>query len=163
MRYIVTSALPYANASLHLGHMLEAIQTDIWVRSLNLDSHQAYYFCASDTHGTPVMLKAKELSIKPEDLVNKMKIEHQKTFEDFNINLTNFHTTHSEESEELTLNIFNKLSKNKKIYTKDIIQLFDEKENIFLSDRFVKGTCPACGAADQYVMRVRSVVRHMMP
>lgn len=150
MRYIVTSALPYANASLHLGHMLEAIQTDIWVRSLNLDSHQAYYFCASDTHGTPVMLKAKELSIKPEDLVNKMKIEHQKTFEDFNINLTNFHTTHSEESEELTLNIFNKLSKNKKIYTKDIIQLFDEKENIFLSDRFVKGTCPACGAADQY-------------
>ena len=83
MRYIVTSALPYANASLHLGHMLEAIQTDIWVRSLTLNSHEAYYFCASDTHGTPVMLKAKELNVSPEGLVTKMKIEHQKTFEDF--------------------------------------------------------------------------------
>ncbi len=150
MRYIVTSALPYANASLHLGHMLEAIQTDIWVRSLTLNSHEAYYFCASDTHGTPVMLKAKELNVSPEGLVTKMKIEHQKTFEDFNINLANFYTTHSKESEGLTLNIFNELIKNKNIYTREIIQLFDEQENIFLSDRFVKGKCPSCEAEDQY-------------
>ena len=111
--------------------MLVAIQTDIWVRSLNLDSHQAYYFCASDTHGTPVMLKAKELSIKPEDLVNKMKIEHQKTFEDFNINLTNFHTTHSEESEELTLNIFNKLSKNRRFIQKILFSYLMKRKIYF--------------------------------
>ena len=150
MRYIVTSGLPYANASLHLGHILEIIQTDVWVRCLNLDSQEAYYFCASDTHGTPVMLKAKELNTGPEDLVSSIKNEHENTFKNFNVNLSNFHTTHSEENKEITLKIFSDLLKSKNIYKKKIVQLYDEQENIFLSDRFVKGTCPSCGAKEQY-------------
>ena len=150
MKYLITSALPYANAELHLGHVLEIVQTDVWVRHKNLNGDQAYYFCASDTHGTPVMLKAKQLKIDPEDLVSDMKRNHEETFANFNVNLTNFHTTHSKESEDFVYDIFNKINDKGHIYTKEIEQLYDEKENIFLADRFVKGECPKCNSTDQY-------------
>ena len=150
MKYLVTSALPYANAPLHLGHVLEIVQTDVWVRHKNLTEDEALYFCASDTHGTPIMLKAKEMNISPEDLIGELHHQHHETFRNFNVNLTNFHSTHSEENKELTSEIFNKALKKKYIYKKQISQLYDEKEQIFLADRFVKGVCPACGAEDQY-------------
>ena len=150
MKYLVTSALPYANAELHLGHVLEIVQTDAWVRHKKLQGHNALYFCASDTHGTPIMLKAKEQNIAPEDLVNDMKIKHEHTFKKFNVNLSNFHSTHSNENKELVYDIYYKISANKHIYSKDIQQLFDDQENIFLADRFVKGGCPKCQADDQY-------------
>ena len=150
MKYLVTSALPYANAPLHLGHVLEIVQTDIWTRHINLTEDEAYYFCASDTHGTPVMLKAKELDIKPEELISQIYENHLNTFKKFNINLTNFHTTHSPENEQLTAEIFNKSISDGYIKKKLISQLFDETEGIFLSDRFIKGTCPVCKKPDQY-------------
>ena len=150
MKYLVTSALPYANAELHLGHVLEIVQTDAWVRHKKLQGHDALYFCASDTHGTPIMLKAKEQNIAPEDLVNDMKIKHEHTFNKFNVNLSNFHSTHSKESKDLVYDLYNKISASKHIYSKDIQQLFDDQENIFLADRFVKGGCPKCQADDQY-------------
>ena len=102
MKYLVTSALPYANAPLHLGHALEIIQTDAWVRHKNLNGSEALYFCASDTHGTPIMLQAEELGVKPENLVAEMRDLHKATFKKFNVNLANFYTTHSEESKDLT-------------------------------------------------------------
>ena len=100
MKYLVTSDLPYANAPLHLGHILEIVQTDVWVRHKNLTEHEAMYFCASDTHGTPIMLKAKELKITAEELINDLHKKHQKTFKSFNVDLANFHSTHSEENKQ---------------------------------------------------------------
>ena len=150
MKYLVTSALPYANAPLHLGHVLEIVQTDTWVRHKNLTEHEALYFCASDTHGTPIMLKAKELGIKPEELINDLHANHKNTFEKFNINLTNFHSTHTAENEELTSDIFKSAQEKDYIYKKNISQLYDEKEGIFLADRFIKGSCPSCKQEDQY-------------
>jgi methionyl-tRNA synthetase len=150
MKYLITSALPYANAPLHLGHILEIIQTDVWVRHLNLKGLEAHYFCASDTHGTPVMLKSKEENITPEKLIENIYGIHKNTFTNYNVNLANFHSTHSDENKQLTIEIFKKALDKGFVYTKKIKQLFDNEENMFLSDRFVKGTCPACGAADQY-------------
>ena len=150
MKYLVTSALPYANAPLHLGHVLEIVQTDVWVRHKNLTDNEALYFCASDTHGTPIMLKAKELKITPEELIQNLHQEHKQTFEKFNVNLSNFHSTHSEENKQLSAKIFQKALEKKYIHKKKISQLYDEKEQIFLSDRFIKGSCPSCGAEDQY-------------
>ncbi len=150
MKYLVTSALPYANAPLHLGHALEIIQTDAWVRHKNLNGSEALYFCASDTHGTPIMLQAEELGVKPENLVAEMRDLHEATFKKFNVNLANFYTTHSEESKDLTQEIYSKLLDHKYIFTEQISQLFDDEKQMFLSDRFVKGTCPHCGAKDQY-------------
>lgn len=150
MKYLVTSALPYANGPLHLGHVLEIIQTDVWVRHKNLSKDEALYFCASDTHGTPIMLKAKEMKITPENLIKDMHKKHHKTFTSFNVNLTNFHSTHSEENKKLTSEIFKKALEKEYIHKKKISQLYDEKEQIFLADRFVKGTCPACSAEEQY-------------
>ena len=150
MKYLVTSALPYANAPLHLGHVLEIVQTDVWVRHKNLTEDEALYFCASDTHGTPIMLKAKELNITAEELIDDLHKKHHQTFKSFNVKLANFHSTHSDENKELTAEIFLKALEKKYIHKKKISQLFDEKEQIFLSDRFVKGTCPSCGAEDQY-------------
>ena len=150
MKYLVTSALPYANAPLHLGHVLEIVQTDAWVRHKNLTEDEALYFCASDTHGTPIMLKAKDLDIEPEELINDLHTNHENTFKKFNINLTNFHSTHSEENKMLSTDIFKSAQDKGYIYKKNISQLYDEKENIFLADRFVKGSCPVCGADDQY-------------
>ena len=150
MKYLVTSALPYANAPLHLGYILEAVQTDVWVRHLKLNGHEAHYFCALDTHGTPVMLKAKDEGVTPEQLISDIYELHKSTLANFNIDLENFHSTHSSENEELTSSIFNKAVEKNIIFKETIQQLYDEQEGIFLADRFVKGECPACGALDQY-------------
>ena len=149
-KILVTQALPYANAPLHLGHILEAVQTDIWTRFQNLNNNECYFFCADDTHGTPVMLKAKELGITPESLIADVYQDHLDTYKKYNINFTNFHSTHSDENKNLSEFIYNK-AKSKKLISKSIIkQLFDEEEDMFLSDRFVKGTCPKCGSEEEY-------------
>ena len=149
-KIIVTQALPYANASLHLGHILEAVQTDIWSRFQNKSGNECLFFCADDTHGTPVMLKAKELGISPEDLIKDVQKDHEETYKLYGINFTNYHTTHSDENKKYSEKIYLKAKKNNLITRKTINQLFDEAESMFLSDRFVKGTCPKCGASDQY-------------
>ena len=149
-KIIVTQALPYANASLHLGHILEAVQTDIWVRFQNINQNECLFFCADDTHGTPVMLKAKELSIEPEELIKNVRLDHIKTYDLYDIKFTNFHSTHSDENKKYSEQIYLKAKDNGYISRKTINQLYDESESMFLSDRFVKGTCPKCGAEDQY-------------
>ena len=149
-KIIVTQALPYANASLHLGHILEAVQTDIWSRFQNKSGNECLFFCADDTHGTPVMLKAKELGISPEDLIKDVQKDHEETYKLYDINFTNYHTTHSDENKKYSEKIYLKAKENNLITRKTINQLFDEAESMFLSDRFVKGTCPKCGASNQY-------------
>ena len=149
-KILVTSALPYANSSLHLGHILEAVQTDIWVRFHNLNGNECLYFCADDTHGTPVMLKAKEDEINPEQLISEVKKDHMETYELYDINFTNFHSTHSDENKKYSEFIYNKAKEKDLITRKTIKQLYDEKESMFLSDRFVKGACPKCNEEDQY-------------
>lgn len=146
----VTSALPYANSSLHLGHILEAVQTDIWVRYQKQNNNTCYYFCADDTHGTPVMLKAQEIGVKPEALIEEVKKDHEETYDLYDIGFTNFHSTHSDENKQISEEIFKSAKDNDLISKKIINQLYDTKENMFLSDRFIKGTCPKCGAIDQY-------------
>ena len=149
-KIIVTQALPYANASLHLGHILEAVQTDIWSRFQNKSGNECLFFCADDTHGTPVMLKAKELGKSPEDLIKEVQRDHEETYKLYDINFTNYHTTHSDENKKYSEQIYLKAKENDLITRKTIDQLYDESESMFLSDRFVKGTCPKCGATDQY-------------
>ena len=149
-KIIVTQALPYANASLHLGHILEAVQTDIWSRFQNKSGNECLFFCADDTHGTPVMLKAKELGKSPEDLIKEVQIDHEETYKLYDINFTNYHTTHSDENKKYSEQIYLKAKENDLITRRTINQLYDESESMFLSDRFVKGTCPKCGATDQY-------------
>ena len=149
-KIIVTQALPYANASLHLGHILEAVQTDIWVRFQNINQNECLFFCADDTHGTPVMLKAKELGIEPEELIKNVQLDHIETYDLYDIKFTNFHSTHSDENKKYSEQIYLKARDNGYISRKTINQLFDESESMFLSDRFIKGTCPKCGAEDQY-------------
>ena len=147
---LVTSALPYANASLHLGHILEHTQTDIWVRFQKLYGNECIYVCADDAHGTPIMLKAEELSMSPEELIGIIYEEHKSTFEDFNISHDNYHSTHSSENQVLSERIYKSLYSKGLIEKKVINQLFDTSRNMFLSDRYVKGSCPNCGAEDQY-------------
>ncbi|MDC3245235.1 methionine--tRNA ligase [Gammaproteobacteria bacterium] len=149
-KIIVTQALPYANASLHLGHILEAVQTDIWSRFQNKSGNECLFFCADDTHGTPVMLKAKELGKSPEDLIKEVQRDHEETYKLYDINFTNYHTTHSDENKKYSEQIYLKAKESDLITRKTINQLYDESESMFLSDRFVKGTCPKCGATDQY-------------
>ena len=149
-KILVTQALPYANAPLHLGHILEAVQTDIWVRFQNILGNECLFFCADDTHGTPVMLKAKELGITPEELVSNIHLDHKETYQLYNIAFTNFHSTHSEENRKLSELVYTKAKENDFITRKTIEQLYDEKESMFLSDRFVKGSCPKCNEPDQY-------------
>ena len=149
-KIIVTQALPYANASLHLGHILEAVQTDIWSRFQNKSGNECLFFCADDTHGTPVMLKAKELGKSPEDLIKEVQRDHEETYKLYDINFTNYHSTHSDENKKYSEQIYLKAKENDLITRRTINQLYDESESMFLSDRFVKGTCPKCGAADQY-------------
>ena len=149
-KIIVTQALPYANASLHLGHILEAVQTDIWSRFQNKSGNECLFFCADDTHGTPVMLKAKELAKSPEDLIKEVQRDHEETYKLYDINFTNYHTTHSDENKKYSEQIYLKAKENDLIARRTINQLYDESESMFLSDRFVKGTCPKCGATDQY-------------
>ena len=149
-KILVTQALPYANAPLHLGHILEAVQTDIWTRYQNLNGHECLFFCADDTHGTPVMLKAKEMNISPEELIKDVYEDHKTTYELYGINFTNFYSTHSDENKTFSEEIYIKAKENNLISKQIVQQLFDEKEQMFLSDRFVKGSCPKCGVPDQH-------------
>ena len=149
-KILVTSALPYANGSIHIGHVLESVITDIWVRYQNLNGNECLYFCADDTHGTPVMLKAKELGIDPEELIKRTREEHIKSYSRFNINFDNFYTTHSDENKKYAEDIYQKCKEGNLIFKKEIEQFYDSEEGLFLSDRFIKGTCPKCGTEDQY-------------
>ncbi|ACA86261.1 methionine--tRNA ligase [Shewanella woodyi] len=149
-KILVTSALPYANGPIHLGHMLEYIQTDIWSRFQKLRGHECHYICADDAHGTPIMLKAQQMGIEPEEMIAQVNREHQQDFADFNIQFDNFHSTHSVENRELSSDIYLKLRDAGFIKTRTISQLFDPEKSMFLPDRFVKGTCPKCKSEDQY-------------
>ena len=149
-RVIITSALPYANGDLHIGHLLEHVQTDIWVRLLRANNITCHYVCASDAHGTPIMLRAKELETEPEKMVEEFRSSHMKDLGSFNISHDNFYTTHSEENKYFSELIYNKAKESGFIESKQIEQLFDESAGLFLSDRYVKGTCPKCSAEDQY-------------
>ncbi len=142
--------MPYANGPLHLGHLLESIQTDIWVRFQNQSGNECLFFCADDTHGTPVMLKAKELDISPESLVKNVQKDHINTYDLYNINFTNFHTTHSDENKKYSEEIYKSSKEDNLISKKVVNQYFDTEEGIFLSDRFIKGECPKCSSEDQY-------------
>jgi len=148
-KILVTSALPYANGPIHMGHMVEYIQTDIWVRFQKLRGHRCTYVCASDSHGTPIMLKARELGVSPEELTEKLSAEFVRDFSDFGVDFDNYHSTHSVENEELIGEIYTRLRESGDIYTRTIEQSYDEKEGMFLPDRFVRGTCPRCKSEDQ--------------
>ena len=149
-KILVTSALPYVNGSPHMGHLVEYIQTDIWVRFQKLRGHDCIYVCASDAHGTPIMLKARELGITPEELTEGYAKEFVNDFADFGVAFDNFHTTHSPENEEIVGQMYAALREGGDIYTRTIEQMYDEKEGMFLPDRFVQGTCPNCKAEEQY-------------
>lgn len=147
---LVTCALPYANGSIHLGHMLEHIQADIWVRYQRMRGHQVHFVCADDAHGTPIMLKAQQLGITPEEMIAAVSQEHQADFAGFNISFDNYHSTHSDENRELAGLIYGRLQAGCKIKSRTISQLFDPEKSMFLPDRFVKGTCPKCKSPEQY-------------
>lgn len=147
---LVTSALPYANGSIHLGHLLEYIQTDIWVRFQKLRGHQCIYVCADDAHGTAIMLRAEKLGITAEELIDNVQKEHQSDFANFLIEFDCYHSTHSEENRALSTSIYEQNRDKGYIVEREITQLYDEEKALFLADRFVKGECPHCGAVDQY-------------
>lgn len=147
---LVTSALPYANGSLHLGHILETIQTDIWVRFQNMRGHHCRYVCADDAHGTAIMLKAEEQGISAEQLIANVQAEHEQDFRGFLVNFDNYYSTHSEENRYYSELIYKRLRENGHIAVREIEQLFDPEKQLFLADRFIKGTCPKCKTADQY-------------
>ena len=148
-KILVTSALPYANGSLHLGHLMEYIQTDIWVRFQKAQGNECYYVCADDAHGTPIMLKAQQQGISPEEMVAAVREERIVDFADFHVEFDNYHSTHSEENRELASLIYNRLNDAGYIAKRSISQLFDPEKEMFLPDRFVTGTCPTCKAPDQ--------------
>jgi methionyl-tRNA synthetase len=147
---LVTSALPYANGSIHLGHLVEYIQTDIWVRFQKMRGHDCVYVCADDAHGTPIMLRAQQEGIEPETLIARVAEEHRADFADFFVAFDNYHSTHSEENRALSEMIYTRLRDAGHIETATITQAYDPEKEMFLPDRFIKGECPRCGAADQY-------------
>lgn len=147
---LVTCALPYANGSIHLGHMLEHIQADVWVRYQRLRGNNIHFICADDAHGTPIMLKAQQLGMEPEQMIAGVQKEHEADFAGFDISFDNYHSTHSDENRELASYIYNQLKTSGYITSRTISQLFDPEKEMFLPDRFVKGTCPNCKAEDQY-------------
>ncbi len=149
-RIIVTSALPYANGPIHIGHMVEYIQTDIWVRFQKLQGHECIYVCADDAHGTPIMLRAQAEGITPEELIERVQVEHTTDFADFHVGFDNYHSTHSEENRYFSNYIYQKVKEAGHIATRTISQAYDPKAEMFLPDRFIKGECPNCGSADQY-------------
>lgn len=149
-RLLITSALPYANGPIHLGHLVEYIQTDIWARFQKMRGHQCTYVCADDAHGTPIMLRAEKEGITPEALIAKTSTEHQADFAGFSINFDHYHSTHSNENRELSAAIYTALENANHIESRSIRQAFDPEKQMFLPDRFIKGECPKCGAADQY-------------
>jgi len=147
---LVTSALPYANGPIHLGHLVEYIQTDIWVRFQRMRGHQCIYVCADDAHGTPIMLRARQDGITPEALIARIGQEHQADFADFLISFDNYHSTHSEENRELAAMVYERAREAGHIAVRTIRQAYDPEAKMFLPDRFIKGSCPRCGAEDQY-------------
>ena len=149
-KILVTSALPYANGSIHLGHMLEYIQTDIWVRFQKMRGHECMYICADDAHGSAIMLRAEKEGITPQQLIDAMHAEHEADFSEFLIKFDNFYTTHSPENKELSELIYRKLKANGHIASRNVTQYFDPDKGMFLADRFIKGTCPKCATPDQY-------------
>ncbi|WP_161864424.1 methionine--tRNA ligase [Pseudomonas yangonensis] len=149
-KILVTSALPYANGSIHIGHMLEYVQTDMWVRFQKLRGHQAVYVCGDDAHGSAIMLRAEKEGITPEQLIAGLKAEHSADFADFLVDFDNYYSTHSEENRELSAAIYLKLRDAGHITTRSVTQYFDPEKGMFLADRFIKGTCPKCGTEDQY-------------
>ena len=149
-KIMVSSALPYANGYIHMGHLVEYIQSDIWARFQKLRGHKCTYVCAADAHGTPIMIKAREEGITPEELVARVSKEQHEDLQAFDVAFDNFYTTHSEENEQLVGRMFLALRDADHVYTKTIEQAFDEQEQMFLPDRFVRGTCPRCKSEDQY-------------
>ncbi len=149
-KLLVTSALPYANGPIHLGHLLEYVQTDAWVRFQRLRGHECHYVCADDAHGTPIMLKARAENVTPETLIARVMREHRRDFDDFLIDFDNYHTTHSEENRELSNLIYHRLKARGLISSRSIVQAYDKRAEMFLPDRFIRGNCPRCGAEDQY-------------
>ncbi|MBL4820065.1 MAG: methionine--tRNA ligase [Gammaproteobacteria bacterium] len=149
-KILVTSALPYANSSIHLGHLMEVIQTDIWVRLQKMRGHDCVYVCADDAHGTAIMLSAQAGGITPEEHIDRINREHQADFADFHIDFDNYHSTHSPENQKFSELIFQRLDANGHINRRRITQLFDPEKQMFLADRFIKGRCPKCKAEDQY-------------
>ncbi|WP_459206468.1 methionine--tRNA ligase [Pseudomonas sp. MLB6B] len=147
---LVTSALPYANGSIHLGHMLEYIQTDMWVRFQKMRGNQCIYVCADDAHGSAIMLRAEKEGITPEQLIAGVQAEHSGDFADFLVDFDNFHSTHCEENRELSAWVYTRLRDAGHIATRSVTQYFDPEKGMFLADRFIKGTCPKCAADDQY-------------
>ncbi|NQZ83635.1 MAG: methionine--tRNA ligase [Colwellia sp.] len=148
-KILVTCALPYANGSIHLGHLLEHIQTDIWVRFQRMRNNETYFVCADDAHGTPIMLKAQELGVTPEEMIAGVREEHMADFADFHISFDNYHSTHSDENKAFAEEIYNRLHAKGHIKTRTIEQLYDPEKGMFLPDRFIKGTCPKCKSEDQ--------------
>ena len=149
-KILVTSALPYANGPIHLGHMLEHIQTDIWVRFQKLRGEQCTYVCADDAHGTAIMLKAEQQGCTAEELIAQVQKDHERDFAGFEIGYDNYYTTHSDENRALSSLVYERNKAAGNIVAREITQLFDPEKQLFLADRFVKGTCPKCGAEDQY-------------
>lgn len=149
-KILVTSALPYANGHIHLGHLVEYIQTDIWARFQRMRGNTCYYVCADDTHGTPIMLRAQQENMTPEQLIAEMSEAHQKDFAAFNINFDNYYTTHSDENKAFAEGIYLQAKADGHIESRTIKQAYDSEANMFLPDRFIKGECPKCGTADQY-------------
>ncbi|MHC5083547.1 MAG: methionine--tRNA ligase [Planctomycetota bacterium] len=149
-KLLVTSALPYANGPIHIGHLVEYLQTDIWVRFQKAIGNECKYFCADDTHGTPVMIRARNEGITPEELVNRMHTQHYQDFQNFDIEFDNYYTTHSDENRQLSEMIYNRANEKGSIVQNTIQQAYDEQEKMWLPDRYIKGTCPRCKAPDQY-------------
>ncbi len=147
---LITSALPYANGAIHIGHLVEYIQTDIWVRFQKMQGHICYYVCADDAHGTPIMLRAQQDGITPEALIERIAAEHQADFKAFSVAFDNFYSTHSDENRMLTNTIYTTLDKKGHINKRTIKQAYDPEKKMFLPDRFIRGECPECGSADQY-------------
>ncbi|MBN1436399.1 MAG: methionine--tRNA ligase [Sedimentisphaerales bacterium] len=149
-RILVTAALPYANGSIHIGHLVEYIQTDIWVRFQKMQGHDCIYCCADDTHGTPIMIRARKEGVAPEQIIEKMHAEHQRDFAGFNIDFDSYYSTHSPENQQFSETIFNALKDSGHIEIRDVEQAYCDTDKMFLPDRFIRGICPKCGAPDQY-------------
>ncbi len=147
---LVTSALPYANGAIHLGHMVEYLQTDFWARFQKMKGHECLYMCADDTHGTPVMITARSMGISPEELIEKNHEKHTRDFADFEIRFDNYYSTNSPENREFSEEIFSHMEANHHIESRPVRQFYCEHDRMFLPDRFVTGTCPQCGAENQY-------------
>ena len=149
-RILVTSALPYANGPIHIGHLVEYIQTDIWVRFQKLRGHECHYLCADDAHGTPIMLRAEQEGLQPEQLIARVWQEHYADFGDFLIEFDNYYSTHSPENRHYAELIYSRLDAAGHISRRVITQAYDPEKQMFLPDRFIKGECPRCGTPDQY-------------